>query len=272
MPSSEIEKEGEVTDNPLSGRTALVTGAGRGIGRAIAMGLAEAGADLVLLGRTQAQLDDVNEAIRAHDGRATSVAVDLSLPESLSSVLEELDSRFEQIDVLINNAGSVAPLGVSGNIGLGAFRENLDLNVIAPVAFDLHLAPAMRERGWGRIVNISSGIAGRPGSMIGGNAYATSKAALEAHTLNLAAEFADSGVTINAFRPGSVDTSMQAWIRSQDATKLGSDLPTRFRRSYESGTLLTPDQSAAALIPNLFTDQNGQIWTVDDLRESAQTT
>ncbi|NEN07798.1 SDR family oxidoreductase [Diaminobutyricibacter tongyongensis] len=259
-----------MTDSPLSGRTALVTGAGRGIGRAIAMGLAEAGADLVLLGRTQEQLDDVTEAIRAHDGRATSVAADLSLPASLPSLLEELDYRFGQIDVLINNAGSVAPLGISGSIGLGAFRENLDLNVIAPVAFDLHFAPAMRKREWGRIVNISSGIAARPASMIGGNAYATSKAALEAHTLNLAAEFADSGVAINAFRPGSVDTAMQAWIRSQNPAKLGSDLPTRFRRSYESGTLLTAEQSAAALIPKLFTDQNGQIWTVDGKVGAAQ--
>ena len=77
----------------------------------------------------------------------------------------------------------------------------------------------MIERGWGRVVNVSSGIVANPKRMIGGNAYATSKSALEAHTLNLAAELVGTGVTVNVYRPGAVDTQMQAWIRRQSGSR-----------------------------------------------------
>ncbi len=83
---------------------------------------------------------------------------------------------------------------------------------------------AMRANGWGRIVNVSSGIVDQLAAMLRANAYATSKAALEAHTVNLAAELAGAGVTVNAFRPGEVDTAMQAWIRGQDPDQIGTGL------------------------------------------------
>ena len=113
-------------------------------------------------------------------------------------------------------------------------------NVVAVAALSFALLPAMLERRWGRIVNVSSAIAEHPGAMIGANAYATGKAALEAHTLNLAAELAGSGVTVNAFRPGSVDTAMQAWIRGQDPARIGAPLHERFARSYAEGLLISP--------------------------------
>jgi 3-oxoacyl-[acyl-carrier protein] reductase len=122
----------------------------------------------------------------------------------------------------------------------------------------------MLERGWGRIVNVSSGIVAHPEAMIGGNAYAAGKAALEAHTINLAAEVAGSGVTVNAFRPGSVDTAMQGWIRSQDPAQIGTALHDRFTRSHAEGTLITPERSAGSLIARLSGDGNGEIWDVAD--------
>ena len=84
------------------------------------------------------------------------------------------------------------------------------INVVGPVSLTAALVPAMLDQSWGRIVNVSSGIAVHPAAMIGGNAYAAAKAALEAHTLNLAAELAGTGVTVNGFRPGTVDTGRQA--------------------------------------------------------------
>ena len=83
---------------------------------------------------------------------------------------------------------------------------------------------------------------------------------MEAHTINLAAELAGSGVTVNAFRPGSVDTAMQAWIRDQEPSRIGTKLHTRFARSYSEGALTTPGQSARALMPHLYSDETGQIW------------
>ena len=98
-----------------------------------------------------------------------------------------------------------------------------NVNVVAAAALSFAVLPVMVERGWGRIVNVSSAIAAHPGTMVGMNAYAASKAALEAHTVNLAAELAGSGVTVNAFRPGSVDTAMQEGIRAR--TQCGSAPP-----------------------------------------------
>ncbi len=122
----------------------------------------------------------------------------------------------------------------------------------------------MRERGWGRIVNVSSGIAAHPETMIGGNSYATTKAALEAHTVNLAAELAGTGVTVNIYRPGIVDTAMQTWIRSQDPAQIGEQLHARFVRYQDQGTLLAPEISGRALVAHLSSAENGQVWDVTD--------
>jgi NAD(P)-dependent dehydrogenase (short-subunit alcohol dehydrogenase family) len=95
-----------------------------------------------------------------------------------------------------------------------------------------------------------------------GNAYAATKSALEAHTVNLAAELRGTGVTVNAYRPGGVDTAMQAWIRRQDPERIGAGLHERFNRNYADGALITPEYSAAALLALLAGDDTGAIWDV----------
>jgi len=125
----------------------------------------------------------------------------------------------------------------------------------------------MSAGGWGRIVNVSSAIVANPGFMIRGNAYAATKAALEAHGRNLAAELAATGVTVNIYRPGGVDTAMQAWIRGQDPERIGAAVHERFRRSYADGGLLTPAESAEALLCHLLGpdgDKTGAIWNLTD--------
>ena len=122
----------------------------------------------------------------------------------------------------------------------------------------------MLERGWGRIVNVSSGIVDHPGAMVGLNAYAATKAALEAHTLNLAAELAGSGVTVNVYRPGSVDTAMQAWFRAQPPAEIGAALHQHFQASYEQGALITPERSARSLLTRLAGEATGEIWNATD--------
>jgi NAD(P)-dependent dehydrogenase (short-subunit alcohol dehydrogenase family) len=100
--------------------------------------------------------------------------------------------------------------------------------------------------------------------MVRGNAYAATKAALEAHTVNLAAELDGTGVTVNVYRPGGVDTAMQAHIREQDPGRIGTTLYTRFNQNFTQGALITPEQSAAALIARLRGDDSGSIWDVSD--------
>ena len=102
----------------------------------------------------------------------------------------------------------------------------------------------MLAAGWGRIVNVSAAIAARPGMLAGLNTYAASKGALEAHTLNLAAELEGTGVTANVYRQGAVDTSMQAYIRDQPREQIGAPLHDRFTTMLRSGALITPRASA----------------------------
>ena len=126
----------------------------------------------------------------------------------------------------------------------------------------------MLDAGWGRVVNISSGIAAHPEGMVRGNAYATTKAALEAHTVNLAAELSGTGVTVNAYRPGGVNTAMQAWIRRQDPERIGAGLHERFNRNFADGSLITPAHSAAALLTHLAGEDTGAIWDVSTARSA----
>jgi NAD(P)-dependent dehydrogenase (short-subunit alcohol dehydrogenase family) len=250
-----------MTDRFLN-RTALVTGAGRGIGRAIAVRLAGEGARVVLVARTGDQLNAAVSEIMAAGGDAVAITADLSSIGGARHLLASISTY--PVDVVINNAAVVEPLGMTTAVDPEAFQRALSLNVVTPVTVTAGLLPGMLERGWGRVVNISSGIVGRPESMIGGNAYATSKGALEAHTRNLAAELDGTGVTVNAYRPGSVDTSMQEWIRAQDPSRIGEALSTRFRRNSDTGSLISPDTSASALIDRLSGDGNGEIWDVSD--------
>jgi NAD(P)-dependent dehydrogenase (short-subunit alcohol dehydrogenase family) len=120
----------------------------------------------------------------------------------------------------------------------------------------------MLDARWGRVVNVSSAIAAYPAGVVGGNAYGTAKAALEAHTVNLAAGLRGTGVTVNTYRPGGVDIAMQAWIRGQDPGRIGAGLHERFDGNLADGLLITPGHSAAALLAHLAGDDAGAIWDV----------
>ena len=248
----------------FAGKTALVTGAGRGIGRAVALGLADAGASLILVARSADQLAETRDLLVAHGtsaGHIRMVPADLGDEEqrgrAAAAALEP-----GRVDILINNAATVEPLGPTATIPAAELRKAFELNVIAVSTLTAAVLPGMLGAGWGRIVNVSSAIAGRPDTMARANAYAATKAALEAHTVNLAAELRGTGVTVNAYRPGGVDTAMQAWIRQQDPERVGTAMHERFNRNFADGTLITAEQSAAVLIAHLHGDDTGAIWDV----------
>jgi NAD(P)-dependent dehydrogenase (short-subunit alcohol dehydrogenase family) len=248
----------------LKNRVALVTGGGRGIGRAICVELAERGARVAVLARSVDQVRDTVEHIAATPGEALALPADVSDPHQVGAALAAIGDRWGPVEVLVNNAAVVWPLGPSAELDSNRWATAIATNVTAAARLCFMVLPGMLAEGWGRIVNVSSGIAARPTAMLGANAYATSKAALEAHTLNLAAELASTGITVNVFRPGSVDTAMQAWIRDQDPAQIGTTLHQRFVDNYRQGTLLTPAQSAASLLRRLPGQASGQIWAASD--------
>ena len=251
-------------DKTFSDKTALVTGASRGIGRAVALGLASAGADLALLARSQPDLDEVAEHSRALGARVVVVPTDLTDQSALAVAIQHVQNECGVIDILINNAAVVQPMGPTVDVDVDEWAAAIAVNLVSPVTLTLGLLPDMLRRKWGRIVNVTAKSAAEPSQLIGGNAYTSSKAALEAHTLNLATELADTGVTVNAFRPGIVDTAIHDWIRSQPAERIGEGLRSQFIKFRESGMLISPEQSAAALIARLGSDTTGQIRDVDD--------
>jgi NAD(P)-dependent dehydrogenase (short-subunit alcohol dehydrogenase family) len=247
---------------PFAGRVALVTGASRGIGRATAVQLATAGATVALVSRSQDDLGDIADQIGAAGGTAAVYAADIADPTQALAAATAVKAAFGPVDILVNNAGVVAPLGPTAGIRIDEWMHAIAVNLTAVFQLSGIVIPAMTERGWGRVVNVSSGIAAHPAGMVGGNAYATTKAALEAHTVNLAAELVGTGVTVNAYRPGSVDTAMQAWIRAQEPAPLWRAMHQRFIDSHAHGALITPAESARSLVEHLEGDETGQVWDV----------
>jgi NAD(P)-dependent dehydrogenase (short-subunit alcohol dehydrogenase family) len=254
----------------FTGKTALVTGAGRGIGRAVALGLGAAGARVVLLARTPAQLEETRALLREQGTPVERVSV---LPADLADEADRDRAAAAalaagRVDILVNNAAVVEPLGPTAGVKAADLRLAFEVNVVAPAALTAAVLPGMLEAGWGRVVNVSSGIVANPAGMVRGNAYATTKAALEAHTVNLAAELRGTGVTVNAYRPGGVDTAMQAWIRRQDPGRIGTSLHERFNKNHAEGSLITPRQSAAVLLAHLAGEGTGAIWDVSTAPEA----
>jgi len=202
--------------------------------------------------------------ITGRGGEALALPADVTDPDQVADALAAIGHRWGPVQVLINNAAVVWPLGPSPAIDPQQWATAVAVNLTAAARLSFMALPGMLEGRWGRIVNLSSGIAANPAGMLRANAYATSKAALEAHTLNLAAELAGTGITVNVYRPGGVDTAMQAWIRDQNPEQIGTALHQRFMHSYQHGTLLTPSQSAASLLRLLPSQDSGQIWNASD--------
>ena len=259
-PTTTVEAE---TEN-LDGRVALVTGGGRGIGRAIALGLAATGTRVAVLARSADEVQETVNKIAERNQIALAVPADVTEPEEVRSALAKITDRWGPVEVLVNNAAAVWPLGPSAIADPDEWAAALAVNATAPARLSFNVLTGMLSRRWGRIVNVSSSIVANPAGMPRANAYVTSKTALEAHTINLAAELNGTGVTVNVFRPGVVDTAMQGFIRSQDPDQIGGELHQRFVSNHERGILFTPEQSASSLLSRLHGNSTGQIWDAND--------
>jgi 3-oxoacyl-[acyl-carrier protein] reductase len=191
----------------VGNRVALVTGSSRGIGRAIALGLAAAGAGVAVHYRTHGEdATAVAAAVQGNGGRAVAVGGDVSLLTDVRRIVGEVEARLGPIDILVNNAGMASVRSID-DITEDDFDRTIAVNLKSAFLCTQAVLPNMQRRQWGRIINISS-IGARIGAGSQSVAYGASKAGLEGLTRAYALRLAASGVTVNAIAPGLVDTEM----------------------------------------------------------------
>jgi len=239
----------------LDGRRALVTGGGRGIGAAVSRALADEGAHVVVAARTASEIEAV-----AREIGGSAVVLDVADRSSVDAAMREVGD----VDVLVANAGVVWPLQHFAETDLDEWERSVAINLVGAVRVVHAVLPGMLARRGGRIVTTSSGAASPPG-MPSANAYSTAKAALDMFALHLASEVAGSGVTVNAVRPGVVDTEMQTFMRSLPREQVGDAFHERFHGLHERGELLDANDSARFLLDVMLSGDNG---TVRDIRDA----
>ena len=194
----------KMAQSELAGRTALVTGSSRGIGRATAVSLAEAGTDVVVNYHSdQEAAEETITRIEKTDQEAVAVQANVSIEDDLVALVERAESNFGTIDILVNNAG-IARKVSTNDLTRREWDEHMATNLTAAFLLTKAVLPAMREQGWGRIVNVSS-VAAQNGGITGPH-YAASKAGLLGLTRSYARQLADEGITVNAIAPGLIAT------------------------------------------------------------------
>jgi len=198
----------------LSGRSALVTGGSKGIGRAIASLLAEAGADVFICSRTEGPLRQAAEEIRGRTGvRVESLVADMARREDVLRVAASAVERLGKVDILVNNAGWNVPQAID-EIRDEDWNMLVELNFTSVMALTRAIVPGMKERRWGRVVHISSimALASTPGR----NAYSATKAALVGMAKASALDLGPFGITVNCIAPGPIATEMPMSILSKE--------------------------------------------------------
>ncbi|MBZ4655315.1 MAG: oxidoreductase [Peptococcaceae bacterium] len=222
----------------LAGKTALVTGGGTGIGKAIAVEFAKNGAKVIVnYNASKANAEEVVSEIKALGGEAIALQADLTKEEEVKALVEECVKFGGTIDILVNNAGTLVQRCPIDQMDLSLYNKIMDVNMTSTFLVTKHVIPVMKKTG-GRIINMSSVAAhngGGPGAVI----YATSKAAVATFTKGLAKELAPYNILVNAIAPGVITTRFHDQYTSAEARE-------NFKKSIPLGREGAPEEVAGA--------------------------
>ncbi len=232
----------------LSGRIALITGASRGIGRAAALALAQAGAHVILVARTVGGLEETDDAVQKLGGTATLVPMNLRDFDAIDRLGASIYERWGKLDALLGNAGVLGPLTPLAQITPKGFAEVMEVNVTANWRLIRSMDPLLRQSDAGRVLFVSSGAAKKHTPYWG--AYAVSKAALEMLALTYAAECRDTTVKVNLLNPGPMRTAMRA----------------KAMPGEDPATLPTTDQIAPQIV-DMLSPSFGESETIANFRQ-----
>ena len=205
----------------LNGKTALVTGSSKGIGKAIAIAFGAAGANVITTGRTSQEIEKVTNLIVNSGGTAIGVVADLGIESEINRLAKTAELKFNGVDILVNNAAIIHPRITVKDFDPDLWRDVLNVNLTGSFLITQKLIHGMLERGHGKIINVSS-IGGRKGAF-GRSAYRVTKSGLISFTESLAAEVYEHGINVNAICPGGTDTE---GFRAAFNTKGRSENPT----------------------------------------------
>ncbi len=239
----------------FNNRTALVTGAGRGIGKAIAEELSRQGVTVVCVSKNEASCGAVAAALQAAGGKARACAVDVADGAAVAKAAAALLAEFGAIDILVNNAG-ITRDGLLFRMSEEDWNVVLATNLTSSFHWTKHLGRAMTQKRWGRIVNIAS-VVGRSGNAGQAN-YAAAKAGLIGFTKSIAKEFSRRNVTCNVVAPGFIKTDMTAGL-SEDLTKAA----LQFIPLQRFGEPVDVAHMTAFLCSEEASYITGQVFTVD---------
>lgn len=225
----------------LDGRRALVTGGGRGIGRACALALAAAGAEVAVSSRTAAQLDEVVGAIEAAGGVGLAICADVGASDGAAQMAQALHERWpEGIDMLVNNAAISPHVGRVEQLQDEAWEQILQVNLLGTMRVTRAVCQPMLDRGRGAVVNLTS--VGTVSALPRIAAYSASKGAMATVTRTMAVEWADRGVRVNALAPAYIDTEMTAAVKERD------ELRQRVEQRTPMGRFGRPEEVAGPVV------------------------
>jgi NAD(P)-dependent dehydrogenase (short-subunit alcohol dehydrogenase family) len=228
----------------LDGQVAIVTGGGRGIGRAMVSALAEAGAAVAVVARSADELAETVALVEKGGGRAIAVPADVTDERAVEQMAAQVEGELGPVDLLVNNAGVAGPNGPTWEVDRGAWWRCLEVNLRGPYLFSSVVLPGMVRRRRGRIVITSSGAGLHPWAYA--SAYAVSKCAVIRLAENLAAEVQEYGISVFAISPGFVRTAMTEGIAEspEDAQWFGG----RFRQRLAQGQGAPPERAAGLVV------------------------